>query len=229
MRVLRTIVPVLLALVLLATMTPSISAQDDSSEAGLLAGLDGLEKMYGRAFTVDFMALAESGSPDSGSTGWFALYAAVFAFDSDASAAASVDHIASAGLVPQQAAMQDEADVETVTLNIDMPHAAAVLKTEEDGVTEWMTQVVVQDGAFVYAVYGITSGIDPAPVLETVITGMSAAEVGDEPEAFSEDGTSTGGLWAKLPAPEDVASEVETLTKVEDEITFPVAGATPAA
>lgn len=211
----------LLALLMVVGSLVSASAQGPSPEE-IVTGLDGFEKMYGRTAAVDLSA------PAAEPSGWFGLAAFVLEFDSEENAAAGATAMMENGAVQQMATMQEGAVIEEVELGIDVDHTAAKLTAESDDGTSTVLQVVAQDGEHVYGVFGIATGVDPTPAVESLVTTMFDNEVGDDAEMFHEDGTSMGGLWAKLPSVEEIQAIAADLTNIEDQMVTP-GGATPSA
>ena len=212
------IVPVLLALTLLTGATTVATAQEEPTLADM--DLAGLQKMYGRAFAADMMAMMDPASPEAMPSGWWLLTTLVLEFDSEDAARAGLETIVSTSVAG------DGASLEQVELDLDNLNYTAL--RAEDEMTS-MLMVTAQDGPYVYAAVGITFREDPEPLVEAVITAMRDTDTSDDAEMFREDGTSTGGLWAKLPAVEHVTSRVESLTVANDTVYYPVAEATPAA
>lgn len=218
MRMLKTIVPALLALVLLAGATTSIAAQSDTPTQ--FEDIEGLEKAYARTFTADMMAMFNMATPGAMPSGWFALTTMVLQFDNEDHAEAGLqtllDEIALSGLTGGDGQMED------VELDIDMDHVAMQDVVEADGMATTVLVAAAQDDEFVYAVVGVTFGEDPVPAVEATLTAIEEAEVSDDEETLNEDGTSEGGLWAKFPSVEDVQAEAPALITALDETLYPV-------
>jgi hypothetical protein len=216
------IVPALLALALLTGAMTGAAAQEEPTVSDL--DIAGLEKMYGRAFAADMTTMMDPASPAAMPSGWWLLTTLVLEFDSEDNASAGVD------TMRQQSAAGGEVPMEDVDLNLDdLNYTAQRAVDTQEGVTTTMLMVTAQDGRYVYAVVGLTLGGDPAPLVETVVLAMRDAEVGEGEEMFTEDGTSTGGLWAKLPTVEEITSQAAALTVASDTVYYPAADATPAA
>ncbi len=222
MRMPRIVSVALVAVLMLAGMTGAVAAQEAPSPDEIVSGLDGFEKMYGRTAAVDLSA------PAAEPSGWFGLAAYVLEFNSEEHAAAGATAMMENGAVQQMATMQDGAVIEEVELGIDIDHTAAKLTAESDGGTSTVLQVVAQDGEYVYGVFGIATGVDPAPAVASLVTTMQENEVSDDAEMFHEDGSSMGGLWAKLPSVEEIQAIAADLTNIEDQMVASD-GATPAA
>lgn len=210
----------LLALLMVFGSAMTAGAQAPSPEQ-IVTNLDGFEKMYGRTAAIDLSA------PAAEPSGWFGLAAYVLEFDSEEHAAAGATAMMENGAVQQMATMQEGAVIEEVELGIDFDHTAAKLTAESDSGTSTVLQVVAQDGEHVYGVFGIATGVDPTAAVESLVTTMQANEVSDNEEMFHEDGSSMGGLWAKLPSVEEIQAIAADLTNIEDQMVTP--GGTPAA
>lgn len=206
----------LLALLMVLGSMLSASAQVLSDEE-LTASLEGLEKLYIRSATLDFNAMAEGGPAGN----WVALVVGVAKFDSEEHAAAGVELISQNGAV-QMMAEQGGIEPEAAELELDFEHVAAHVSSEDDGVTYTILQSVAQEGELVYIAYGWAMDHDPAEKVTSMIAALHGAEPSDDPETFNADGTSTGGLWAVLPAVEDLTEGSEGLTDIEDSIEVPV-------
>lgn len=225
MRMFKTIVPAMLALLLLVTATPSIAAQGAPPMPEV--DFEGLEKMYGRTYSADPMAMIDTENPEAKPSGWFMLITMVLEFDSEDSAAAGLEAMQEQAGATGMAS--EDLQLEDVELDLDFDHTAQRAEQQQEGVTTTLMLVTAQDAEYVYAVSAITFGEDPTPVVEPTMTAMREAEAGDGEEMFNADGTSEGGLWAKLPGAEDVTGQVDALTEVTDTIYFPAQQGTPAA
>lgn len=221
MRMVKITVTAVLALLMLAGATGSAMAQDS------LDDFDGVEKVYARSFKADMASLMSADDPDAVPSGWFSLDTMILQFDSEEHAAAGGELLMSEeGLA--ESVDGAEADMQDVELDLDLDYVARSFEQEQDGVTTNLLQVFAHDGEYLYAVVGVTFGDDPVDVAESVISMLKDADTSDDDEAYNADGTSEGGLWAKLPAAEDVSAEVDGLTSVTDVIFFPEMEGTPA-
>ena len=210
----------LLAMLLVFGSATIAGAQDPSPEE-FMVDVDGFEKMYGRTATVDLSA------PSAEPSGWFGLAAYALEFDSEEHAAAGATVMMENGAVQQMATMQEGGVIEEAELALDVEYMSAKLTAERDSGTSTVLQAVVQDGEYVYGVFGIAISVDPTSAVESLLTTMLENEVSDDAEMFHEDGTSLGGLWAKLPSVEEIQAIGSDLTNIEDQMVTPEAG-TPA-
>lgn len=223
MRLIRILGPALMALLMLGMATAPIAAQEaDPAEGTDFQDLEGIQKAYIRSFSIDFMAMMESGTPDATPSGWFVLTAMVLEFDGEDNARAGTD------LLLEELENTDMGDtgatLEDAELDVDFDHTAKQAVTDEDGMTSTMLLATAQDGNYLYVVVGVTFGDDPVATASSVLTSMKETDAGDDEEMFHEDGTSMGGLWAKLPSIEQVQEEAPALTQATDDVAYPVEG-----
>jgi hypothetical protein len=160
-------------------------------------------------------------------SGWFALTTMVLEFDNADNAKAGND------LLIKDVESTDMTDtgttLEDATLNVDYDYTAKQAIATEQGMTTHILVATSQDDKYIYAVVGITFGDDPADVVASTLTSLRDTKAGDGDGTFHDDGTSSGGLWDKLPALEQAQAQVPALVEAMDEILFPVQDGTPAA
>lgn len=227
MRLLKTVVPGLLALLMLSMAAAPISAQMDEAAGSEFDELEGLQRAHSRSFSPDLMAMFGMATPGAEPTGWFALTTLAMEFDSEDSAKAAVDKM-------MEMITEGDMDVEDITfeetsLDVDFDHRALQASQEEDGMTVNVLFSLTQDSNYLYAAVGLTMGDDPAPVTGAALKLMRDADAEGGEGTFSEDGTSEGGLWDKMPTLEQMQELAPEFVSVSDEIAFPVPEATPAA
>jgi hypothetical protein len=227
MRLLKTLVPGLLALLMLALAAAPISAQVDEAASSEFDELDGLQRAYSRSYTPDLMAMFGLATPAAQPTGWFALTAMAMEFDSEDSAKAGVDKMME--LITEGDAEVDDIDFQDATLDVDYDYRAVQASQEEDGMTINVLFAVTQDSNYLYAVVGLTMGDDPAATTAETLSLMRDADVEGGEGTFNEDGASEGGLWNALPTLEQMQEISADFIQATDEITFPEAEGTPAA
>lgn len=228
MRLIRILGPALMALLLLGMATAPIAAQEaDPAEGTDFQDLEGIQKAYVRSFSIDFMAMMESATPDAEPSGWFLLTTMALEFDSEDNAKASkdllLDELESTDMGNVGATLED------AELDVDFDYTAKQAVTDEEGMPSIIIMATAQDGNYLYVVVGVTFGDDPAAATSSVLTTMKETDASDDEEMFHEDGTSTGGLWAKMPSGEQVQENAPLLTEVTDEIAYPAPEGTPAA
>lgn len=227
MRLLRILGPALMALLMLGVATAPVAAQDvDPAEGTDFQDLEGIQKAYVRSYSVDFMAMMESATPDAEPSGWFVLTIMALEFDSEDNASSSHD------VLLQDLETTDMGDAgatfEDAELDVDFDHTAKLAVMEEEGMTSTMLLATAQDGNHIYIVIGLTFGEDPGVAAGSLLTSMKETDISDDEEMFSVDGTSMGGLWAKLPSVDQVREEAPSLTQATDAVAYPVTEGTPA-
>ena len=173
--------------------------------------LDGLERQYSRVFTADITKVLATPEADAGSAILLATH--VFEFESEGQAAAGMDQLfeqLDTGLAAENIHL-DKAEI-----NFDLEHIARCA-SNVSGIGVGICQVLGLDGNYLYAAIIAVLRTDPVPLIEQVMTMMREGEVSGE-ETFNADGTSTGGLWSKLPSVHEVTAMEPALTTVEDMI-----------
>ncbi len=195
-------------------------AQTDASTPEMsgmsLTDVEGLNSAYMRTYSVDFMALMSTPNADMSDTAALMRSVSVQAltFDSDDAAKdflkQQLDDV-DASLEQQTA---DMGEVEKSDVKIEDTDATQLTITMEDaGIA--MTYVIFVDGDTVFLVSSIDADADAATKLATdTATFILKADDSDADVTFSEDGTSTGGVFDRMPAPGDDA--VGGLTSVMD-------------
>jgi hypothetical protein len=221
MRILKTMIPALLALALLAGSASVTAAQ----ESGPLQMEDiaGLETVYARSFSDDVPATAEPGAtPTAMPGGWYVLAMLVMEFDTEDNAAAGLDLVMTE--FTRSAFGGDDAQMDNAELDLSFDHVARRAVIESGGLTNSTADVLMaaaRDETTVLLVVGMTFGEDPEPVVTSTLTTMVETDSSDAPETFAADGTSEGGLWARFPSAERVQSELPALKHADDEMLFP--------
>ena len=219
----RTFAALLTLLLSMATSNPT-AAQTESAEE-MVALLEGLKTAHGRFTSFDFSNPADVDP----SSMWMLLGIYTFSFESEGSAEVGIELLAENGPIIGIAEDMDGALIEEATLDLDAPHTALKVVSEDDGVVWTTMQVMVQDGELVHMVFGMAGGIDPSDKFVTLLTRMLDAEVSADAEQFNADGTSTGGMWAKVPSIAEIQVDAGELTSVEDQFLDAEAIGTPAA
>ncbi len=227
MRLFKTLVPGLLALLMLSLAAAPIAAQDATEAASEFEDLEGLQRAHIRAYTPDLMALFAMSTPEAAPTGWFSLTSMAMEFDSEDNAKAAVDELM--GMITATDLDEEGLELQEATLDVDYDHRALQASQEQDGMTVNVVFALTQDANYVYAVVGLTMGDDPAPAAAGALTLMRDADAEGGEGTFSEDGTSEGGLWDKLPTLEQMQELAPDFIDVADEIVFPAPEGTPAA
>lgn len=202
------------------------AAQDDpATDTFDFNDLDGFQRGAGRTYMGDLSALfsgldayatpgAEIATPDLNSLGLFMLGGFVAQFDNSDNASSALDKLAEQ--VTQSTGDEEdltftETDVDTIG---DKTKAFSGDYSEE-GIDGSAVLIVVQKGEYVYAAVAISFGSDPKDAAVSFVTDMANAKPGDGDGTFSEDGTSTGGLWDVFPAADK--DYLKGLTPMADE------------
>lgn len=218
MRILKNIVPSLLAFVVITASVSTISAQSEGSLQ--FEDLEGIQKAYARTFNADMAAMANGATPGATANGWYALLAMALQFDSADHAGAGLETVLNE--VEASSFAGEGGQVEDVELDIDMEHVARRNVLEADGMTVTALIAAVHDDEHVYLVAGVTFGEDPAPVVASTLSSIVETDASSEAETLRENGTSEGGLWARFPSLEEVQADAPALVEVEDQELYPV-------
>lgn len=213
---------------LLALLLPvqATSAQDGSLD---VLALEGLQRSVMRSYGLDYMAIfdamATPGSDVPNPQGVIFLWANVLEFDSTEHAQAAMTHLADAaaktdgitttgaGVNPVDLALGDESIAYLETQDISGQQANAIL-------------ALVRTDRTIFFV--IMTAIDsPAePALTSIVTYMIDNPAGEDAGVFNPAGTSTGGLWNRLPP---VGHPLLPNLIASDAVIFPVPEGTPPA
>lgn len=214
----------LLTLTMLLTLGFSlqgVAAQTpDSSGApmGEAMQAEGLESAYDRTYMVDFEALMASPSADMAAMDSAAMMRVVsvtgMTFDSDDNAKAYVEGMKSqiedaqeAGEMPEGTEIRELEDVD-----IDKDGIIATLSMEDMGVNSAI--MVFVDGNQVFMIVAIDVDVESAEAKVTDIAKYVAdADIENDEVTFNEDGTSTGGVFDRMPeAGSDLVGDLPSVT-----------------
>lgn len=202
------------------------AAQDDpATDTFDFNELDGFQRGTGRTYMGDLTALfgnldayatpgAEIATPDLNSLGLFMLGGFVAQFDSSDNAVAALDKLAAQVTQPTGDA-EELVFTETEIDPIGDTTKAYSGQYSEDGIDGSASVILAQKGEYVYAVVAISFGSDPTAAATSFVTDMTGKTPGDGEGTFSEDGTSTGGLWDVFPSSD--ADYLTGLTPMSDE------------
>ena len=198
------------AAVMAAQATPDASG--DVSPVYNPADLPGLQQAVARSYSADLAALfatreaaaTAAATPDYAAMGVVTLNAVVLQFDSEAHAASAFDTVvkqttspASTGGIQLEGAEVEgfSGPAKVYTASID----------QGPGLTLHQAVLMTQDGPYVYQTIAIalSSSEDAQSTAANVAKAMIAAPAGEGEGTFAKDGTSTGGLWDKLPVAGD--------------------------
>lgn len=198
-----------------AAQTP----EDAGAPMGEAMQAEGLVSAYDRTYMVDFEAMMASPSADLADMDSAAMMRVVsitgMTFDSDDHAEAylkdmksQIDDAQEAGEMPEGTEVKDLED-------FDKDGFIATMSMEDLGVNSAI--LVFVDGDQVFMVVGIDADIESATTLVTDVAKYVAdAEVKDDKVTLNEDGTSTGGVFDRMP--EAGSDLVGDLTSVTDSV-----------
>jgi len=186
-----------------------VAAQDEENE---IAALPGIQAGVTREWQIPFSwSTPEPGTgPQAGYLG-----ATILQFDTEAHAkesfAIAVEGI---GQTPADEATPDVPFFVAGDFGADLGDERAAFQPEDDA---WipLRSLVVRDGDLIYLVVGTgNEGGDPSEAMVAITRAMLAREAGPGAGTLVADGTSSGGLWDKLPAADDPA--LAGLTSISD-------------
>jgi hypothetical protein len=109
-----------------------------------------------------------------------------------------------------------------IDLGFDLEYTARVAEELRTPSPIDFTIVAALDGTLVHSVIGITRGMTPHRNLAQVVQSMIAREHGTDPVTFQANGTSTGGLWDRIPTQEAIGRYFRNVIDVVDAVPFPV-------
>lgn len=221
MRLPKVLMTTLVALAFLAGLAMPAAAQEDAPLQ--IEDLEGIQQAVARQFTLDPSALAEAATPGATPDGLVGVITMAMSFETEEDAARAVSMLGD-DLVRTDLAGEG-GTVEEVQLDIDSDHLAYLISANADGMSTTILAAIAQDDAAINIVMVATLGADPEPVATRTLTDMAEAEAGDGEGTFNPDGTSTGGLWDKLPNAEALAGEFPGQVTVEDETLYPESSA----
>lgn len=189
------------------------AGQDVSgTEAFDFGTLEGIQEAISRTYTVDFSAMMESiGTPGPNGemgelpelTGVISLQGTVARFDSGDNAAAAVDTM-DAELKGSLEGQDDAPELtEIEDLELGDKSKAYTASQEIEGQQTNLVVIIAQQDEFAYLTIGAVIDGDAQEVTKGLTQALIDNEAGDNAAAFSEDGTSTGGVWDKFPKADD--------------------------
>lgn len=194
-----------------------VGAQD--AEEFSPADLEGIQYANMRSYSIDYSSLMDGSSSTPGvelsmPEGLLGLNAVVIEFDDDGNAEKGFDT-----LVEQFESDESFTEGAEDEWDIDLGNKSKSLTgTEEtEGVETTIGLTVVQEDNYVYFVSAYGSDFDAQDTLKQYTEKMLDNDGSGEGE-FSEDGTSTGGLWDKFPAADD---ELVSDLTVYDAVLYP--------
>ncbi|HYJ13573.1 MAG TPA: hypothetical protein VEW66_08275 [Thermomicrobiales bacterium] len=199
----------LLALVMFAFSLvggTGVGAQDDTEESLQPSDLDGIQYGVSRSWSMDYEAMYADSTPgDDMATPEGVLFIAglVIEFDDDGNAEAGFDAFMD-DFDTEELATSDEATVEEWDIELGNQSASYSSLEEVEGVESEVVVSVVQEDNYLYVISAAGSGEDMKAPAKSLIETMIDNDGSGEGE-FNADGTSSGGLWDKLPAADDEA------------------------
>ncbi|MGC4106817.1 MAG: hypothetical protein QM753_10765 [Thermomicrobiales bacterium] len=186
-------------------------AQDTGDDEIEIADLPGVQAAVSRTFMIDFAAMFSmeaSPTPETSGTQLIALGGTIVQFDSDDHAKDAYTTILTEIQKPVDLATPDAVTFTTVDLGGDLGDERTGLRItgdESDSLGGDVVALVVRDGSLIYLITGIAESGDPSDAVVAFTKAVMGGKAGGGEATFNEDGTSTGGLWDKFPAPDDPA------------------------
>lgn len=183
---------------MLLALLLALPASAQTPEAATLPGLD---YVAARQYTPDPSAIIAPDEP-----GLFILSARVYAFDTEEHASTGWEStVESTAIESEVPTGSDKVTFEEEEID-DLGDRAwvTILAAETpDGETGHFRMIYIQEGTMLYTVSAIAGSEDGTAIADDLAREMVDREPGDGEEAFSRDGTSTGGVWDLLPATGD--------------------------
>lgn len=221
----------LITLSLLLTLglsTAGVAAQTDGVEAPDLEELaanaydvEGLQSVYDRTFSVDYMAMMASPDADFESMDMSAMMKMIsiqgMSFDNEDNAKAYIEDMRSEmeqaveeGDTETFEGMEisdlDDFDVDGIRVDTNMPDLDIAA-----------SMIIFSDGNHAFMVMVMDADMETAQSSVNEVTQFVIdAEVENEEVTFNEDGTSTGGVFDRMPTSEDeVVGDLTTTMDME--------------
>lgn len=213
-------------LLTLGLSASGVAAQTDGVQAPDLEGLEesfdveGLQSVYSRTFSVDFeemMAAAEDGGEMDMAAMMNTISVQGITFDSEDNAKAYIDDQKSQ---MEQAMEEDDSGAfEGMELSdldgFDVDGARVDMVMSEMEIHASM--IMFSDGNQVYQITVINADQDTAKATADEVTQFVLdAEIENEEVTFSDDGTSTGGVFDRMPTGDDeIVGDLSTVLDME--------------
>lgn len=218
MRRLLSVIALLLTLVISASASAqSPQASPDATPQGTPETLPGLEYVAARQYAP---APTEQIDTDSGAV--FILSVRIYVFDSEEHANAGWESTVSSTAIESDVPMEsDKVVYEEIEIDGlgDRAWGTTLSAETPEGDTGHFRLVYVQDGDRLYTLNAIAGSVEATLVTDEIAAHMVDAEPGDGEVQFSEDGTSTGGVWDLLPGADDeILGEMEAFADAELDI-----------
>lgn len=183
-----------------------VGAQDDMEDSLQPSDLEGIQYGVSRSWTMDYEAMMADTTPSADMAlpeGVLFIASMVLEFDDDGNAEAGFDAFMD-DFEAEDIMSSDDATVEEWDIELGNQSASYYTIEDVEGVESEVVVSVVQEDNYLYIVTGAGSGEDMKATGTSLIETMIDNDGSGEGE-FSEDGTSTGGLWDKLPGADDDA------------------------
>jgi len=197
----------LLALVLFAFSLvggTGVGAQDDMDDDLQPSDLDGIEYGVSRSWSMDYEAMFADTTPSADMAmpeGVLFMVGMVLEFDNEGNAEAGFEAFLD-DFDTDELSTSDDVTVEEWDIDLGNQNSSYYTTEEIEGVQSDVVISVVQEDSYLYVVSAAGSGEDMKEVSKTLIESMIDNDGSGEGE-FNEDGTSSGGLWDKLPGADD--------------------------
>jgi hypothetical protein len=220
MRVARLVLAFLVVMLAVGAALP-VAAQDGGVG---FEDMPGLQSAISRTWNGELQPGVLAGETpslrDHGKPKVALMLVAVFAFDTEANATAAWQLLQTdmnaTGLSGQSLPLTP------IELPLDVQYVAASAIDASVSPPWDFTLVSAVDGTFVYTVIAITAGAPPETDAAAIVRSLAATAAGTDPVTFSADGTSTGGLWAKVPTQAAVERHFRGIVETIDAAPFPV-------
>ena len=175
--------------------------------------VEGLETVYDRTYMVDFETMMASPSADLDSAAMMRVVSIQgMTFDSDDNAKKYLDDLKSQ--IDEAKESSDEmADIEVKELE-DIDKDGFLITTFMEDLDMATSAIIFVDGNQVFMIVAIDADLESSTRLVTdVATFVADAESGSDDVTFSEDGTSTGGVYDRMPvAGDELVSDLPTVS-----------------
>ncbi len=198
---------------------PAVAAQTPVAEGTPVMGgemdIEGMESVYDRTYMVDFEAMMASPSADLASMDTAAMMRMVsvqgVTFDTDENAEAYLADMKSQIEAAQESG-DEMSDIEVQPLE-GMDRDGLLITTFMDDLGIGSAAIIFVDGNQVFMIVAIDSELEPATTLATdVAMFVNEAETETDEVTFNEDGTSTGGVFDRMPAAgDDLVSDLPSV------------------
>ncbi len=198
-RILRTILLGLILLPILAGVRPA-AAQDAALDVTTLEGLQrSVMRSYGLDYMAIFDAMATPGSEIANPQGVIFLWANLLEFDTAEHAQAAMGTLTEAANSTGGITVSG-APVSEFQLDLGEESVSYLESQEIDGQQSNAILTLVRQDRYIYFVIMTAIDAEAEPILTQLVTSMIDTPAGEGDGTFIAGGTSTGGLWDKLPS-----------------------------